>query len=394
MKVTIVGCGYVGLSLSALISQFTEVIAYDIDESKVSKINNRISPIKDNLLDDFFSNKNLKLNATMNKEEAYNNTDCVIICTPTNYDIQTSQFDTSSVETVIRDSILFNKNCPIMIKSTVPVGFTDQMKKKFDCNNIVFSPEFLREGMAIQDNLNPSRILIGADETVNEYEIELFSKLLLKVVDRNQIETPLKIMKTSEAEAVKLFSNTYLAMRISFFNELDSYCETHELETKNVILGVGYDPRIGHHYNNPSFGYGGYCLPKDTKQLLKNYEKVPNNIMQAIVDANRTRKDFIADRIISKRPKKVGIYRLLMKENSDNLRDSAVQGIMKRIKAKGIKVIIFEPNIKGDEFFGSEIIKDLSFFLNEADLIVANRNSKELVSVTDKVYTRDIFEEN
>tara|TARA_B100001989_G_C24515123_1_gene452668 strand:- start:307 stop:1491 length:1185 start_codon:yes stop_codon:yes gene_type:complete len=394
MKVTIVGCGYVGLSLSTLISQFTEVIAYDIDESKVSKINNRISPIKDNLLDDFFSNKNLKLNATMNKEEAYNNTDCVIICTPTNYDIQTSQFDTSSVETVIRDSILFNKNCPIMIKSTVPVGFTDQMKKKFDCNNIVFSPEFLREGMAIQDNLNPSRILIGADETVNEYEIELFSKLLLKVVDRNQIETPLKIMKTSEAEAVKLFSNTYLAMRISFFNELDSYCETHELETKNVILGVGYDPRIGHHYNNPSFGYGGYCLPKDTKQLLKNYEKVPNNIMQAIVDANRTRKDFIADRIISKRPKKVGIYRLLMKENSDNLRDSAVQGIMKRIKAKGIKVIIFEPNIKGDEFFGSEIIKDLSFFLNEADLIVANRNSKELVSVTDKVYTRDIFEEN
>ena len=394
MKVTIVGCGYVGLSLSALISQFTEVIAYDIDESKVSKINNRISPIKDNLLDDFFSNKNLKLNATMNKEEAYNNTDCVIICTPTNYDIQTSQFDTSSVETVIRDSILFNKNCPIMIKSTVPVGFTDQMKKKFDCNNIVFSPEFLREGMAIQDNLNPSRILIGADETVNEYEIELFSKLLLKVVDRNQIKTPLKIMKTSEAEAVKLFSNTYLAMRISFFNELDSYCETHELETKNVILGVGYDPRIGHHYNNPSFGYGGYCLPKDTKQLLKNYEKVPNNIMQAIVDANRTRKDFIADRIISKRPKKVGIYRLLMKENSDNLRDSAVQGIMKRIKAKGIKVIIFEPNIKGDEFFGSEIIKDLSFFLNEADLIVANRNSKELVSVTDKVYTRDIFEEN
>ena len=394
MKVTIVGCGYVGLSLSALISQFTEVIAYDIDESKVSKINNRISPIKDNLLDDFFSNKNLKLNATMNKEEAYNNTDCVIICTPTNYDIQTSQFDTSSVETVIRDSILSNKNCPIMIKSTVPVGFTDQMKRKFDCNNIVFSPEFLREGMAIQDNLNPSRILIGADETVNEYEIELFSKLLLKVVDRNQIETPLKIMKTSEAEAVKLFSNTYLAMRISFFNELDSYCETHELETKNVILGVGYDPRIGHHYNNPSFGYGGYCLPKDTKQLLKNYEKVPNNIMQAIVDANRTRKDFIADRIISKRPKKVGIYRLLMKENSDNLRDSAVQGIMKRIKAKGIKVIIFEPNIKGDEFFGSEIIKDLSFFLNEADLIVANRNSKELVSVTDKVYTRDIFEEN
>ena len=394
MKVTIVGCGYVGLSLSTLISQFHEVIAYDIDETKVSKINDRIPPIKDHLLSDFFANKKLKLIATSNKKEAYSNANCVIICTQTNYDIKTSQFDTSSVESVIQDKISYNKNCPIMIKSTVPVGFTDRMKKKFDNNKILFSPEFLREGMAIQDNLNPSRILIGADEKQNKFEIDLFSKLLLEVISQNERKIPLKIMRTSEAEAVKLFSNTYLAMRISFFNELDSYCETHNLNTRSVILGVGDDPRIGQYYNNPSFGYGGYCLPKDTKQLLKNYEKVPNNIMQAIVDANRTRKDFIADRIISKKPKKVGIYRLIMKENSDNVRESAVQGIMKRIKAKGIEIIIFEPSLEDDEFFGSKVIRDLSTFLQESELIVANRNSSDLTDVQDKVYTRDIFKEN
>ena len=394
MKITIVGCGYVGLSLSTLMSQYNDVTAYDINEDRVSKINNRVPPIKDTLLNDFFANKKLNLKATSNKKEAYEKAECIIICTPTNYDVKTSQFDTSSVEYVIQDSILHNKNCPIIIKSTVPVGFTDQIKIKFNYEKILFSPEFLREGKAVEDNLYPSRILIGADEKINQTEIKLISGLLLEIANHKENNSLLKVMRTNEAEAVKLFSNTYLAMRISFFNELDSYCETHKLDTKNVILGVGDDSRIGHHYNNPSFGYGGYCLPKDTKQLLKNYEKVPNSIMQAIVDANRTRKDFIAERIISKNPNKVGIYRLIMKENSDNVRESAVQGIMKRIKAKGIEVIIFEPNLKEKEFFGSKVIKDLSSFIKEADLIIANRNSSELNDVQDKVYTRDIFQEN
>lgn len=390
MKITIVGTGYVGLSLGTLLSQFHEVIALDIDENKVININKKISPIKDNGVQSFFDSKNLNLTATINKKIAYQDSDFIIICTPTNYDNKTNEFDTSSVRSSIKDAVEINTNCPIAIKSTVPVGFTDSVKKFFKKDNIIFSPEFLREGKALEDNINPSRIIIGgACKNAKQ-----FAELLKQITNTKSKKTQLDFMTSSDAEAVKLFSNTYLAMRISYFNELDSFCEFNNLNTSNVINGIGSDPRIGNYYNNPSFGYGGYCLPKDTQQLLKNYENVPSKLIKAIVDANTTRKDFIANQILLKTNGTVGIYRLVMKEGSDNIRESAVQGVMKRIKSKGIKVIVYEPEIEEASFFGSKVFKNLSEFKDSSDLIVANRQSEELDDVFSKVYTRDIFKIN
>ena len=390
MKITVVGSGYVGLSLSILLSQFHKVIALDIDKNKIKQINKRISPIDDKDIIHYLKNKKLNLTATDDKVKAYSDCDCVIICTPTNYHEATNQFDTSSVEGVIKYCKNLNRDFPILIKSTIPVGYTERIKEKYLKKNIIFSPEFLREGKALYDNLYPSRIIVGGkcDDAM------MFKELLLQISQISENSIPIETMGSNEAESVKLFSNTYLAMRIAFFNELDSYCEMHSIETKDVIKGISYDPRIGNYYNNPSFGYGGYCLPKDTKQLLKNYDDVPNNIIQAIVDANRTRKDFIADRIISKNYKTVGIYRLVMKEGSDNIRDSAIQGIMKRIKAKGIEVIIYEPRINEEKFFGSKVIKNIDEFKQKSELIVANRISNEISSLGHKIYTRDIFREN
>ncbi len=390
MKITVVGTGYVGLSLATLLSQFHEVIALDIDQTRIDNINNKILPIEDVDIEKFFKNKKLNLVATKNKELAYKNSSFIIVCVPTNYDIETNEFDTSSVESVIKNSIEYNPNCPIIIKSTVPVGFTKKINTKFDSKNIVFSPEFLREGKALYDNLNPSRIIVGDKGKIGQD----FSNLLKQVISEKIKNIPIELIESSEAEAVKLFSNTYLAMRISYFNELDTYCEIHNLDTANVIKGIGYDPRIGNYYNNPSFGYGGYCLPKDTQQLLKNYDDVPNKLMQAIVETNETRKDFISEQILKKNARTIGIYRLVMKEGSDNIRDSAVQGIIKRLKAKGVEVIIYEPKLKDNSFMESIIIKDLLIFMNKSDLIVANRFSKELRPVLDKVYTRDIFQIN
>ena len=390
MKITVVGTGYVGLSLATLLSQFHEVIALDIDQTRIDNINNKILPIEDVDIEEFFKNKKLNLVATKNKELAYKNACFVIVCVPTNYDIETNEFDTSSVESVIKNSIEYNINCPIIIKSTVPVGFTKKINTKYDSKNIVFSPEFLREGKALYDNLNPSRIIVGDKGKIGQD----FSNLLKQVTSEKIKNIPIELIESSEAEAVKLFSNTYLAMRISYFNELDTYCEIHNLDTANVIKGIGYDPRIGNYYNNPSFGYGGYCLPKDTQQLLKNYDDVPNKLMQAIVETNETRKDFISNQILKKNARTIGIYRLVMKEDSDNIRDSAVQGIIKRLKAKGVEVIIYEPKLKDNSFMESIIIKDLSIFMNKSDLIVANRFSDELSSVEHKIYTRDIFQIN
>ena len=390
MKITVVGTGYVGLSLATLLSQFHEVIALDIDQTRIDNINNKILPIEDVDIEKFFKKKKLNLVATKNKELAYKNASFIIVCVPTNYDIETNEFDTSSVESVIKNSIEYNPNCPIIIKSTVPVGFTKKINTKFDSKNIVFSPEFLREGKALYDNLNPSRIIVGDKGKIGQD----FSNLLKQVISEKIKNIPIELIESSEAEAVKLFSNTYLAMRISYFNELDTYCEIHNLDTANVIKGIGYDPRIGNYYNNPSFGYGGYCLPKDTQQLLKNYDDVPNKLMQAIVETNETRKDFISEQILKKNARTIGIYRLVMKEGSDNIRDSAVQGIIKRLKAKGVEVIIYEPKLKDNSFMESIIIKDLLIFMNKSDLIVANRFSKELRPVLDKVYTRDIFQIN
>ena len=390
MKITIVGTGYVGLSLATLMAQFHEVVSLDIDDVRIDNINKRISPINDADIIEFFKNKNLSLLATGNKKLAYKDTNLVIVCTPTNYDIETNEFDTSTVESVINDSNIYNSNCPIIIKSTVPVGFTKKINDKLNSKNIVFSPEFLREGKAIYDNLNPSRIIVGDKGKIGQD----FSSLLKQVASDKAKNVPIELIESSEAEAIKLFSNTYLAMRISYFNELDTYCEIHNLDTANVIRGIGYDPRIGNYYNNPSFGYGGYCLPKDTQQLLKNYDNVPNKLIQAIVEANLTRKDFISEQIIKKNPKTVGIYRLIMKEGSDNIRESAVQGIIKRIKARGIEVIIYEPQLTKDSFMDSAIINDLTIFINKSDLIVANRFSEELDSVKYKLYTRDIFKVN